>query len=50
MTCIRCKSENVTISHVDGYVCLDCNAWFDVDDDGDLVFAYDHLPSEIWPT
>lgn len=45
--CVRCKSDNIIISNIDGYECDDCNAWFDIGDDGEIIFAYDHLPGII---
>jgi len=46
--CYRCDSEDIAISCVDGYVCQDCNCWFDVEDEsGEIIYAYDHLPEQI---
>ena len=48
MECPRCKSKELCIDNVDGYTCMDCGAWFDLDEDtGKTVWAYDHKPNEI---
>lgn len=45
--CYRCESTDISISNVDGYVCQDCNCWFDVEEEsGEIIFAYDHFPGQ----
>ena len=46
--CVRCNSDDVSISNVDGLRCLKCGAWFDVDEDThEILWAFDHLPRMI---
>lgn len=46
--CPRCHDDDITISSIDGYTCDRCGAWWDADDDGNLIWAYDHLPEQIF--
>ena len=46
--CPRCESDNVAISNIEGYECIDCGCWFDVNEEtGRVEWSYDHCPSEV---
>lgn len=49
--CPRCGAQesDLSISDIDGYVCENCDAWFDLDVEGEVIFAYDHQPEQIGP-
>ena len=44
--CPKCSSSDLIIDNVDGMECADCGCWFDVDDDGNVIWAYDNKPTE----
>lgn len=46
--CPRCGSTDLIICNDEGYECEECGAWFDTDDDGDLIFVYDSHPVSIY--
>lgn len=45
-----CDSEMddpISISNIDGFECVDCGCWFDTDEAGNVLWAYDEVPNPL---
>lgn len=42
--CPHCESTDIAFDNVDGFECLDCGYWFDVDENGNLLWVHKSRP------
>lgn len=46
--CPKCEGEDLCIDNVDGYECLSCGCWFDIESNGRVIWARPERPMEMF--
>ncbi|MFW6046337.1 MAG: hypothetical protein ACOCP4_00840 [Candidatus Woesearchaeota archaeon] len=47
LNCPNCNHTRFTIDNSDGLICQNCGCWYDCDDEGELLYAYEKKPASL---